>query len=60
LFNLKEDIAEHYNYFSERPELVDSLKNLLEQYKANGRSTPGAKQKNDLLVEKSAKKNKIK
>ncbi|MEI6587244.1 MAG: arylsulfatase [Sediminibacterium sp.] len=56
LFNLKDDISEHYNYFSERPELVDSLKNLLEQYKANGRSTPGAKQKNDLLVEKSAKK----
>lgn len=61
LFNIREDLGERRNLFAERPEIVRELKALLEQYKANGRSTPGPKQANDVPVgsgaPKGAKKN---
>ncbi|MEO6789034.1 MAG: arylsulfatase [Chthoniobacteraceae bacterium] len=48
LFNVRDDLIERHNYFAERPEIVRELKTLLEKYKADGRSTPGAPQKNDV------------
>jgi arylsulfatase A-like enzyme len=48
LFNLRDDLAERHNYYAEKPELVRELKTLLEKYKADGRSTPGAPQPNDV------------
>ncbi len=47
LFNLKDDLAERRNHYAEKPDVVIELKTLLEKYKANGRSTPGAPQPND-------------
>ena len=39
--------GERRNLYAEKPEVVRELKALLEQYKRDGRSTPGARQKND-------------
>ena len=47
LFNVREDLAERKNHFAEKPALVSELKELLEKYKSDGRSTPGAAQAND-------------
>jgi len=55
LFNVHDDLAERHNYFAEKPELVRELKTLLEKYKADGRSTPGAKQQNDVAIGSAAK-----
>lgn len=55
LFNVHDDLAERHNYFAEKPELVRELKLLLEKYKADGRSTPGAKQQNDVPIGSTAK-----
>ena len=46
LFDLGSDIAEQHNVEAEHPEIVAKLTKLLEQYVADGRSTPGASQKN--------------
>jgi hypothetical protein len=51
LFNLNEDIAQRNNYFAEKPELVSEMKMLLEKYKQDGRSTPGAMQQNDVEIQ---------
>jgi len=51
LFNLREDPAERHNHFADQPQLVSKLKVLLEKYKAEGRSTPGASQKNDVEIQ---------
>ncbi len=40
LYNLRDDLAERHNLYGEKPELVKSLKALLEKYKDEGRSTP--------------------
>ncbi len=50
LFNLREDLSERRNHFAEKPDTVRDLKALLEKYKADGRSTPGAKQQNDVPI----------
>jgi arylsulfatase A len=50
LFNLREDLAQRYNRYSEKSEMVLELKTLLDNYKADGRSTPGASQSNDMLI----------
>ncbi len=50
LFNVKEDLGERRNHFAEKPEVVSELKALLEKYKSEGRSTPGAPQQNDVPV----------
>ena len=47
LYDLATDIGESKNLASERPEVVASMKALLEKYIAEGRSTPGAAQSND-------------
>lgn len=51
LFNLREDISQRKNHFADKPELVTELKTLLEKYIQQGRSTPGAAQKNDVEIQ---------
>jgi hypothetical protein len=51
LYNLREDLAQRHNRYVEKPELVRKLKMLLEKYIQEGRSTPGAPQKNDVEIE---------
>jgi len=50
LYNLAEDIGETTNLASEKPELVAEMSTLMEKLIADGRSAPGAKQKNDVDV----------
>ena len=50
LYDLKSDLAETTNLHDEEPELVQSLTLLMKSIVDNGRSTPGAKQKNDVQV----------
>ncbi len=50
LYNVRTDLAEAKNVQAENPEVVARLTKLLEQYIANGRSTPGAKQTNDAAI----------
>jgi len=47
LYDLAADIGETHNVQAEHPETVERLARLLEKYVADGRSTPGAPQKND-------------
>lgn len=56
LFNVKEDLAERQNHYADKPEIVSDLKALLEQYKHEGRSTPGALQQNDVPIGSGAPK----
>jgi len=46
LYDLASDIGEKINVQDRHPEIVASLTKLLEKYAADGRSTPGASQKN--------------
>ncbi len=46
LYHMKTDVREQYNVYDQYPEVVAELRNLLIQYILNGRSTPGAAQKN--------------
>ena len=46
LYDLASDIGERKNLANEHPEIVARLTKLLEKYVADGRSTPGAPQKN--------------
>ena len=50
LYNLDDDIGEMTNLASEKPELVAEMSALMEKLITDGRSTPGAKQKNDMEV----------
>lgn len=47
LYNMKTDPAEKNNVYAEHPEVVKELKELMIKYVKEGRSTPGASQKND-------------
>ena len=47
LYNMKTDPAEKNNVYAEHPEVVKELKDLMIKYVKEGRSTPGASQKND-------------
>ena len=47
LYNMKDDPSEQKNLQAQYPEIVESLTKLMRQYVAEGRSTPGAPQKND-------------
>lgn len=47
LYDLNKDIGEKVNLQGEYPQVVMDLTLLLEKYLKNGRSTPGAPQKND-------------
>ncbi len=51
LYDLSTDLAESKNLQSEYPNEVSRLTKLLEQYIADGRSTPGPKQTNDAKIE---------
>ena len=44
LFDLRQDLPERRNLYAERPETMRELKELLEKYKREGRSTPGKPQ----------------
>ena len=47
LYNMKEDPSETTNVEAEHPEIVSRLRDLMAKYVKEGRSTPGAPQKND-------------
>ena len=50
LYNLAKDPSETNNLQAVHPETVATLKKLLEKYIADGRSTPGEPQPNDVAV----------
>jgi arylsulfatase A len=50
LFHLAEDIGERKNLAAQYPERVAELRALMAQLVADGRSTPGTPQKNDVEV----------
>lgn len=50
LYDLAADLGETKNLAAEQPERVAELKALLEKLITDGRSTPGEKQKNDVVV----------
>jgi hypothetical protein len=51
LYDMTQDIRERRNLQDRHPEVVKRLTALLQQYLAQGRSTPGAAQKNDAAVD---------
>lgn len=51
LYDLGADIAESRNLHAAHPEIVARLTKLLERYVAEGRSTPGVRQSNDVSVD---------
>lgn len=51
LYNLAADPGETHNLQAARPELTRRLTDLMERYIAQGRSTPGPAQRNDVHVE---------
>ncbi len=51
LYDMSKDVGERENEYSQHPEIVSRLTKLLEQYVAQGRSTPGPSLKNDVAVE---------
>ena len=51
LYDLRNDIGEKSNVQAAYPEVVERLTKLLEKYVADGRSTQGAPQKNDVPVD---------
>jgi len=51
LYDMSTDESERRNLQAEHPEIVARMTKLLEKIVADGRSTPGAKQKNDTKVD---------
>lgn len=51
LYDMNADIGEKTNVESANPEMVERLTKLLQKYVTDGRSTPGAPQKNDVAVD---------
>ncbi len=51
LFNVREDLSQRHNRYTDQPELVSRLKKLLEKYIVDGRSTPGTPQSNDTEIQ---------
>ena len=51
LYDLAKDPAEQHNLQSDNPEVVRRLTKLLEKIVADGRSTPGTPQRNDVAVD---------
>jgi arylsulfatase A-like enzyme len=50
LYDMSKDIGEQANQYHEYPEIVSRLTTLLKKYVADGRSTPGMEQENDVEV----------
>ncbi len=57
LYDMTADVGERKNLQAEHPEIVQRLTALLEKYIADGRSTPGPRQKNDadIVIHKTPK-----
>jgi arylsulfatase A len=51
LYDMRKDVGERANEYSQHPEIVSRLTKLLEKYVAEGRSTAGPAQKNDVPVD---------
>jgi arylsulfatase A len=51
LYNLQDDRAETKDLSAARPEVVERLTRQMQRYIDDGRSTPGAAQKNDVTLE---------
>ena len=51
LYRVDEDPREEHNVFGEHPKLEKELTELIKQTVANGRSTPGPAQQNDVPVD---------
>jgi arylsulfatase A-like enzyme len=51
LYDMGEDLGEQRNQQADEPEVVARLTQLLERYVAQGRSTPGPAQRNDVEVD---------
>ena len=51
LYNLKDDLSETRDVAGENQPVVDRLTKLMQQYIDNGRSTPGAPQKNSASID---------
>ncbi len=51
LYDMSKDVGERTNEYNEHPEIVSRLTKLLEKYVADGRSTPGPAEKNDVRVD---------
>ena len=51
LYNLKDDLSEARNVAAENQPVVERLTKLMQQYIDNGRSTPGAPQKDSARIE---------
>ncbi len=50
LYDIIKDIGERTNEYANHPEIVEQLTKLLEKYVADGRSTPGPQQHNDVPI----------
>ena len=50
LYDMTKDVGERINEYKDHPEIVARLTKLLEKTVADGRSTPGAPQKNDAEI----------
>jgi len=50
LYDMDKDIGERTNEYQQHPEIVAQLTKLLEKYVADGRSTPGTSERNDVTV----------
>ena len=50
LYNLEEDLGETVNLYAQRPKIVAELTKLMRQIVTDGRSSPGKKSKNDVVV----------
>ena len=57
LYDMSKDIGERSDEYAQHPEIVNKLMKLLQKYIADGRSTPGTKQKNDVAIDIYKKKN---
>jgi len=51
LYNMEADVAEQTNIAAQHPDVVARLTALMEQYVANGRSTPGKPMQNNVPVD---------
>ncbi|HKL20930.1 MAG TPA: arylsulfatase, partial [Tichowtungia sp.] len=51
LYDMQADIGEQHNLQAEHPEVVERMTKLLEKFVADGRSTPGPEQANDVPVD---------
>jgi arylsulfatase A len=50
LYNLDSDLGERNNVAADQPQLVAEMRELMERFIVAGRTTPGARQKNDVKV----------